>query len=84
MTASLPRSHEASSDGVPSRVHRGAKHPLCRECDRKKPLFRTGRCGQPQSDRHAGAVTPDWHRHRRQPEIIDATVLRTMRRLTRR
>ena len=43
-----------------------------------------GGCGQLKSDRHPGAVASDRHGNCAEPEIVDPTVLRTIRRLTQR
>ena len=44
---------------------------LRRECDREKPRFPTGGRSQLEPDGHAGAIAPDRHCDRAQPEIID-------------
>jgi len=48
-----------------------AERALGRKRDRQQLFFGTGRRGQLEADRHAGAVAPDRHRDRAQAEVID-------------
>src|SRR3954447_6480014 len=52
-------------------VHPGAEHSLSRERNCEQLLFGIGGCDQLQANGHAGAIAPDRHCNRTEPQIID-------------